>query len=88
MCYTVSMKTIPQRELRNNISRILREVEAGERFRVTVDGRAVADLVPISQSRRRFVPRDEILDMLAVSRADHNLAHEIESVLGQTIDEL
>jgi prevent-host-death family protein len=37
------MKTIPQRELRNLISRVLREVEAGERIRITVDGRPVAD---------------------------------------------
>src|SRR2546426_1025953 len=39
------MKTIPQRELRNQISRVLRQVEAGERLRITVDGRAVADLL-------------------------------------------
>lgn len=42
------MREIPQRELRNDISRVLREVEAGERLRITVDGRPVADLVPLA----------------------------------------
>jgi len=39
-------KTIPQRELRNNIGQILRAAEAGETFTVTVRGRPVARLVP------------------------------------------
>ena len=38
------MKTIPQRELRNGVSRVLREVEAGEDMRITVDGCPVAKL--------------------------------------------
>jgi prevent-host-death family protein len=43
--------TIPQRELRNNVSRVLRRAEAGERFVVTVDGRPVAEVGPVSGSR-------------------------------------
>jgi prevent-host-death family protein len=34
------------RELRNNLSRYLRRVEAGERIAVTAHGRVVAELVP------------------------------------------
>lgn len=40
------MPTIPQRELRNNISDVLRRAEGGERFTVTVNGRPVAELGP------------------------------------------
>ncbi len=40
------MTTIPQRELRNNVSDVLRRAEAGERFTITVDGRPVAELGP------------------------------------------
>jgi prevent-host-death family protein len=40
------MTTIPQRELRNNVSEILRRAEQGERFTVTVAGRPVAELGP------------------------------------------
>lgn len=36
------------RELRNNISGVLRRAEAGERVVVTVDGRPVAQLGPIT----------------------------------------
>lgn len=36
------------RELRNNVSQILRRVEDGERLRITVSGRAVAELVPLT----------------------------------------
>ncbi|GAB4587395.1 type II toxin-antitoxin system Phd/YefM family antitoxin [Nocardia sp. IFM 10818] len=53
---------IPQRELRNEASRILREVRAGRSYTVTVDGTAVADLVPHRHARRRTaVPRDEVI---------------------------
>ena len=43
------MDRIPQRELRNDVSRVLRRVMAGERLRVTVAGRDAADLVPIEE---------------------------------------
>lgn len=39
-------RTIPQRELRNNVAAVLRAAEAGESFTVTVRGRPVARLVP------------------------------------------
>ena len=40
------MTTIPQRELRNNVSDVLRRAEQGERFTITVAGRPVAELGP------------------------------------------
>ncbi len=52
---------IPQRVLRNEISRVLREVAAGGSFTVTVEGAPVADLVPHRTARRIAVPRDEML---------------------------
>jgi prevent-host-death family protein len=39
--------TIPQRELRNQAGAVLRRVEQGERFTITVDGRPVAELGPL-----------------------------------------
>ena len=46
------MAIIPQRELRNNVSEVLRRAEAGERIVVTVDGRPVAELGPVAGSRQ------------------------------------
>lgn len=82
------MKTIPQRELRNRISRVLREVEAGERLRVTVDGRPVADLVPIGEGRRTFVPRDEVLFLFLRSSLDRKFSRDIAAATGATIEDL
>ena len=39
-------KTIPHRELRNNSSVILREVQSGETFQITNNGKVVAVLIP------------------------------------------
>lgn len=47
------MDTIPQKELRNNVSGVLRRAEAGERITVTVAGRPVAELGPAG--RRRWI---------------------------------
>jgi prevent-host-death family protein len=53
---------IPQRELRNDVSRVLREVKSGHSYTITVDGAPVADLVPHRDTRRRVaVPRDEVI---------------------------
>lgn len=81
------MKTIPQRELRNRISRVLREVEAGERMRITVDGRPVADLIPVGGVRRTFVPRDDITALLRRAPLDRNFERDLE-VVKATVDEL
>lgn len=82
------MRTIPQRELRNQINNVLRQVEAGERLRITVNGRPVTDLVPIGGVRRSFVPRDEVAQILARASLDPAFASDIAAATGTTIDEL
>jgi prevent-host-death family protein len=50
------------RELKDNLSRYIRRIEAGERIVVTAHGRVVAELVPpafVSKGGRR--PYDELL---------------------------
>jgi prevent-host-death family protein len=86
--FATDMKTIPQRELRNRISAVLREVEAGERVRITVGGKPVADLVPIDGVRRTFVPRDQIVQILTQAPLDRRFAQDIEDAVGATIDEI
>lgn len=81
------MRTIPQRELRNRISEVLRQVEAGDRLQVTVDGRPVAYLLPIAR-RRQFVPRDELRRILTRAALDPAITVDIEVAAGATLDEL
>lgn len=45
------MPTIPQKELRNQVSEVLRRVEAGETLTITVAGREVAELSPVEKHR-------------------------------------
>ena len=59
------MSTIPQRELRNNVSAVLRRAEAGEDFEITVDGRPVARLSGIG-GRRQFVPAAEFMRLFEI----------------------
>lgn len=62
MTSAAEFSEIPQRELRNEVSRVLREVRAGQSYTITVDGSPVADLVPHRHTRRRvWVPRAEVL---------------------------
>ncbi len=73
------------RELRNRTAEVLRRVEAGERLRVTVDRRPVAELVPLP-ARSAWVPRQRVIATLV--QADPALRHEIDEALPETIDEL
>jgi len=81
------MADIPLRELRNNVSEVLRRVEAGERLRVTVSGRPVAALVPLSD-RPQEMPWQQFLSSLTNARADAALADELRALLPDRTDEM
>jgi prevent-host-death family protein len=76
----MSDRTIPQRELRNNISAVLRAAEAGETFTVTVRGRPVARVVPPGDPGRprTDVDRETIRRILATP-IDDKLAAQLEA---------
>ncbi len=82
------MRIIPQRELRNTIARVLRQVEAGEHLRITVDGRPVADLVPIAGVRRTFVSWEELTRLFGTASLDAEFANDVAALMGATIDDL
>jgi prevent-host-death family protein len=73
-------RTIPQRELRNNIGAVLRAAEAGETFTVTVRGRPVARLVPPGDPTRprTDVDRETVLRILDAP-IDDKLATQLEA---------
>ena len=59
-------ETIPQRELRNDNTRVIDAVAAGETFVVTRNGVPVAELRPVRTERRTFVAKAD-LQALAVA---------------------
>jgi len=78
---------IPARELRNDVSAVLRRVEAGERLRVTVSGRPVAELVPLP-GRPQSIPWDSFVRGRERWQADPGLASELADLLPGTTDDL
>jgi prevent-host-death family protein len=77
------MTEIPLRELRNDTSGVLRRVEDGERFTVTVSGRPVAQLVPLPR-RKRYLT----WEALTAAQADSGLYGELREMLPDTTDDI
>jgi prevent-host-death family protein len=74
----MAARTIPQRELRNNIAEILREAEAGAEFTITVRGRPVARLGPPDDEQRRVDVAVETLRVkLGATPVDPDLAADL-----------
>ena len=74
-------RTIPQRDLRNNVSAVLREAEAGTVFTVTVRGRPVAQLGPPEElsTPRTEVDRAVIRRILALPLDSEALAADLDA---------
>lgn len=77
------MTTIPQKELRNNVSEVLRRAESGEQFTITVSGRAVAQLGPARA--RQWVPAAQLADLWATP-ADTTFLEDLRALAGGVTD--
>jgi prevent-host-death family protein len=71
------VKSIGQRSLFDRSGDILRQAENGERFTITVDGRPVAELGPVS--KHRWVRRQELTALLRTNPPDPKLFEDIEA---------
>ena len=80
------MADVPARDLRNDVSGVLRRVESGERLRVTVSGRPVAELVPLP-GRPPFVSWAAFLGERDDWRADAKLKDDLAALLPDTTDD-
>jgi prevent-host-death family protein len=85
--YDASVADIPARDLRNNLSGVLRRVEAGERLRVTVSGRPVAELGPLS-GRPQTISWEAFIGGADDWRADPGVATELAELLPDTTHDL
>ena len=70
------MTSVASRELRNNTRSLLDRVFAGETITITVNGREVAELRPVTR-RRRWVSRAEFANRMLVRQADAAMADEL-----------
>ena len=77
------MTVIPQKELRNNVSEVLRRAEAGEEFTVTVAGRPVARLGP---TEARHWVRGPALERIWQTPAPQTLADDLSRFPGALDD--
>lgn len=75
------------RDLRNDTSRVLDSVRAGERVTLTVHGEPVADIVPHG-GRTRWLSGGEMRDQLARRAADPALRDELDDLAGDTLADL
>jgi prevent-host-death family protein len=82
------MRTIAHRGLARNASRVLRAVAAGKRYRITVAGRPVADLVPLRAPRRTFVAREVVVRILERAPLDPRFVEDVNTAVGGTVDDL
>ena len=78
---------IPVRDLRNDSAGILRQVEAGRTFLITVAGREVAELGP-APSRSRFGSRSALEAIIREAPLDDQFMRDLNDVVGERIDEL
>lgn len=82
------MSEVASRELRNDTAGVLRRVQAGEEVTVTVNGKPVAQLVPLQRTSRRPIPRAEFVRRLRTSQADPGLREDLRRLAGDTTDDL
>jgi prevent-host-death family protein len=81
------MGEVASRELRNDTRGLLRRVEAGEHVVITVDGRPVAVLGPLS-GRPRWMSSTEFVRRFAKRQADAALADELRRLAPDNTDDL
>ena len=79
------MAEVSARDLRNRTAEVLRRVEAGERLRVSVNRRPVADLVPLARPAWSTGPAME--RVLREAPADADLLHDLGPVRSQVIED-
>jgi prevent-host-death family protein len=78
---------IPVRELRNDSAAILRQVEAGRSFLITVAGREIAALSPLAP-RSTFVPRSVVAAIIGEAALDDQFRPDVDAALDDRVDKL
>lgn len=78
------MADVSARDLRNHTAEVLRRVEAGERLRVSVNRRPVAELIPLTRSLWSTGPAME--RVLREAASDAGLLSDLAPLRQQTVE--
>jgi prevent-host-death family protein len=78
------MTDVSSRELRNHTADVLRRVESGERVRISVNRRPVAELVPLD--RPRWAAGAAIERVLREASADAALLEDLAAIRGRIVE--
>ena len=78
------MSDVSARDLRNDTAAVLRRVEAGERLRVSVNRRPVAELVPLG--RPIWSTGAAMERVLCEAPADSDLLRDLAPIRAQVIE--
>ena len=81
------MGEVASRELRNRTRALLDRVADGERITVTVNGRPVAELAPVTE-RPRWMTRRRFVGDVLVHQADPELRADLARLYDETTDDL
>ena len=79
------MSEVSSRDLRNHTAEVLRRVEAGERLRVNVNRRPIAELVPLE--RPVWATGAAMESVLREAAADAGLLTDLEAIRNQVVEE-
>jgi prevent-host-death family protein len=81
------MTAVASRQLRNQTRALLERVAQGEDITITVDGRAVARLVP-PDTRPRWMPRARFQATILDRQADAGLTADLRALAPETTEDL
>lgn len=76
------MSTVASRDLRNHTADVLRKVSEGDSVTITVNGMAVAEVVPVRATRKQFLTRAALVDVISRHQADSALAIDLRRLTG------
>lgn len=82
------MRTVASRDLRNHTAEVLRQVSKGAHVIVTVNGNPIAEISPVRATRRAWMSKRELIDLLALRQADPGLRADLIALAGESTDDL
>lgn len=82
------MTTAASRDLRNHTADVLRQVSDGTHVIVTVNGVPVAEISPVRSTRKTFLSKAEVVELMLRRQSDAGLTDDLARLAGETTADL